>query len=397
MSLSKRVESIQPSPTLSLVAKTREMRRKGIDVVSFSAGEPDFDTPEGIKDAAIQAIRAGFTKYTATSGIEELRQAVADLFKRKKGLSYRPEEIIISCGAKHSLFNVAMALFNEGDEVIVPAPYWVTYPDQIVMAGAKPIIVPTSMDDNFILTPDLLKKHITERTRAIILNSPNNPSGTVYKKDDLEKIAHVAIEHNLYVISDEIYDDIVYDGVKQVSIASINNDIFNLTITIDGVSKSYAMTGWRIGFAAGPAHIIQAMGKIQSQSTSNPTSIAQKAALEAINGNYEGFINNLVKAYDKRRRYMIERLNSIDGIRCTLPQGAFYVFPRVSSLLERANIDSSITFCEYLLEKALVAAVPGEAFGMPGHIRLSYAVSEDDICKGLDRIEKIVKDLIKGR
>jgi len=397
MSLSRRVESIRPSPTLSLVARTREMKRKGMDVISFSAGEPDFDTPEGIKDAAIQAIKEGFTKYTATSGIEELRKAVVDLFKRKKGLSYKPDEILISCGAKHSLFNVAMALFNEGDEVIIPAPYWVTYPDQVVMAGAKPVIVPTPMEDNFILSPDLLEQYISEKTKAIILNSPNNPSGMVYKRENLEKIADIAVKYNLYVISDEIYGDITYDGIKQISIASLNRDIFNLTITVDGVSKSYAMTGWRIGFAAGPPHIIQAMGKIQSQSTSNPTSISQKAALEAISGNHEEFIGNLIKVYDKRRRYMVDRLNSMEGVRCLLPEGAFYVFPDISELLKRANMDSSIKFCEYLLEKALVAAVPGEAFGMAGHIRLSYAISDEDIHKGLDRMEKVIKDLIKGR
>jgi len=397
MSLARRVRSIKPSPTLSLEAKAKAMRREGIDVISFSAGEPDFDTPEGVKDAGIAAIREGFTKYTATSGIEELRRAVADKLARDQGLVYRPSEILISCGAKHSLFNIAMALFEEGDEVIIPSPYWVTYPEQVLLSGAKPVFIETYQKDDFLLQPEVLEEAITDRTKGFILNTPSNPVGAAYDREHLEKIAEIAVRHHIYVISDETYGDIVYDGFKQVSIASLGKEIRDLSLIVNGVSKSYAMTGWRIGYAAGPAEIIEAMGNIQSQSTSNPTSISQKAALEALSKGYSDFIGAMLEEFDQRRHYIVDRLNSISGVSCFMPRGAFYVFPDISGILYRrfkdSVLDTSIKFAEYLLKEARVAAVPGEAFGAPGHLRLSYAVSMSNIEKGLDRIEEAIEKL----
>ncbi len=397
MNLAKRVSLIKPSATLALEARAKEMKKEGIDVISFSAGEPDFDTPDGIKNAAIKAIEEGFTKYTASSGIIELRKAVADKLEKCHGLFYKPEDILISCGAKHSLYNLVMALFEEGDEVIIPSPYWVTYPEQILLCGAKPVIVETAEKDSFLLRPDVLKGFITKRTKGLILNTPSNPVGSAYERQHLEGLAEVVLKHNLYVISDETYEGIVYDGFKQSSIASLNNDIFKRTIIVNGVSKSYAMTGWRIGYAAGPRNIIDAMGNIQSQSTSNPTSIAQKAALEAISGRYEDFIDMMVERFDRRRHYIVNRLKEIPGVSCFMPKGSFYVFPNVSGVLGRkfndTILDSSVKLAEYLLNTARVAAVPGDPFGAPGYMRLSYATSMDNIEKGLDRIESAIKKL----
>jgi len=398
MKLTKRVSLIKPSPTLALEAKAKAMKKEGIDVISFSAGEPDFDTPDGIKNAAISAINDGFTKYTASSGIIELRIAVAQKLAKLHGLSYKPEDILISCGAKHSLYNLSMALFEEEDEVIIPSPYWVTYPEQILLCGAKPVIAGTSEEDGFLLKPEILESLITDKTRGLILNSPSNPVGSAYDRQHLEKIAEIAVRHKIYVISDDIYEGIVYDGFKQTSIASLNSDIFKLTIVINGVSKSYAMTGWRIGYAAGPHDIIEAMGNIQSQSTSNPTSIAQKAALEALSGNYENFISMMVERFDKRRHYIVNRLRGISGVSCFLPVGSFYVFPNISGILGRkfnnTVLDSSVKLAEYFLNEAKVAAVPGDAFGAPGFMRLSYATSMDNIEKGLDRLESAIKQLV---
>ena len=398
MKLSKRVSLIKPSPTLALEALAKAMKKDGIDVVSFSAGEPDFDTPDGIKNAAISAIKDGFTKYTPSSGIIELRRSVAEKLAKHNGLSYKPEDILISCGAKHSLYNLSMALFEEGDEVIIPSPYWVTYPEQILLCGAKPVIAGTSEDEGFLLKPEILERLITEKTRGLILNSPSNPVGSAYDRKHLEKIAEIAVRHNIYVISDEIYEGIVYDGFKHISIASLNRDIFKLTIVINGVSKSYAMTGWRIGYAAGPRDIIEAMGNIQSQSTSNPTSIAQKAALEALSGRYEDFISSMVERFDKRRHYIVNRLRGIPGVSCFMPVGSFYVFPNISGILGRkfnnSVLDSSVKLAEYFLNEAKVAAVPGDAFGAPGFMRLSFATSMDNIEKGLDRLESAIKQLV---
>ena len=397
MTLARRVSLIKPSPTLSLEARAKAMKKEGVDVISFSAGEPDFDTPEGIKNAAIEAIKDGFTKYTPSSGIIELRNAVAGKLAKNHGLRYKPEEILISCGAKHSLYNIAMALFEEGDEVIIPSPYWVTYPEQILLSGALPVIAETTQEDSFLIKPDVIEGVITKKTKGLILNTPSNPVGAAYDRTQLERIAEIAVRHKIYVISDETYEDIVYDGFKQTSIASLDKDIFKLTIVVNGVSKSYAMTGWRIGYAAGPGDIIEAMGNIQSQSTSNPASISQKAAVEALTGSYEDFINMMVGRFDKRRHYIVKRLRGIIGVSCFMPKGSFYVFPNISGILGRKFgnmvLDSSVKFAEYLLNEAKVAVVPGEPFGAPGYVRLSYATSMENIEKGIDRIEAAMREL----
>lgn len=397
MSLAKRVSLIKPSPTLALEARAKAMKKEGIDVISFSAGEPDFDTPEGVKEAAIRAIKEGFTKYTPSSGIEELRQAVADKLAKDNGLNYNSKEVLISCGAKHSLYNIAMAMFEEGDEVIIPAPYWVTFPEQVFLSNAKPVIVETLEKDDFILNPEVLESAITSKTKALILNTPSNPVGSAYERVHLEKIAEIAVRNNMYIISDETYSEIVYDGFRQISIASLNKKIFDLTIVVSCASKSYSMTGWRIGYAAGPHYIIEAMANIQSQTTSNPTSISQKAAVEAFSGRYADFINMMVGRFDRRRQYIVNRLRNIAGITCFLPKGAFYVFPNVKKILgkkfENTVLDSTVKLTEYLLNEAKVAAVPGEAFGAPGYMRLSFASSMENISNGMDRIENAIKNL----
>ncbi|MBI5756113.1 MAG: pyridoxal phosphate-dependent aminotransferase [Nitrospirae bacterium] len=397
MTLARRVSLIKPSPTLSLEARAKAMKKEGVDVISFSAGEPDFDTPEGIKNAAIEAIKDGFTKYTPSSGIIELRNAVTGKLAKNHGLRYKPEDILISCGAKHSLYNIAMALFEEGDEVIIPSPYWVTYPEQILLSGAMPVIAETTQEDSFLIKPEVIEGVITKKTKGLILNTPSNPVGAAYDRTQLERIAEIAVRHKIYVISDETYEDIVYDGFKQTSIASLDKDIFKLTIVVNGVSKSFAMTGWRIGYAAGPGDIIEAMGNIQSQSTSNPASISQKAAVEALTGSYEDFINMMVGRFNRRRHYIVKRLGEIPGVSCFMPKGSFYVFPNISGILGRkfgnVVLDSSVKFAEYLLNEAKVAVVPGEPFGAPGYVRLSYATSMENIEKGIDRIEAAMREL----
>lgn len=397
MSLAKRVSLIKPSPTLALEARAKAMKKNGIDVISFSAGEPDFDTPDNVKESAIRSIKEGFTKYTPSSGIDELRQAVADKLYKKQGVTYKTKDILISCGAKHSLYNIAMALFEEGDEVIIPSPYWVSYPEQVLLSGAKPVIVDTLESDDFLLKPDVLEASITPKTKALILNTPSNPVGSAYDREHLEKIAEIAVRNNLFVISDEIYSEIVYDGFVQTSIASLNKEILDLTIIVNGVSKSYAMTGWRIGYAAGPSFIIEAMGNLQSQSTSNPASISQKAAVEALSGRSADFVKMMVERFNRRRHYIVERLLKIEGITCIMPKGSFYVFPDVKGILGRMYennlIDSTVKLTEYLLNEAKVAAVPGEAFGSPGYMRLSFASSMENIEKGMDRIESAIRNL----
>lgn len=391
MTTSKRSQSIKPSPTLSIDAKAKALKASGEDIINFGVGEPDFDTPENIKESAIKAIKDGFTRYTPVGGIDELKDAIIEKFKRDNNLSYDRSEIIVSCGAKHSLYNIAQALFNPGDEVIIPAPYWVTYPDQVILNDAMPIIVKTYEKDSFRITPDLIMANVSKRTKALILNSPSNPTGLAYDKKSLEGIAELAIKHDFYIISDEIYEKLTYDGFKHVSIASLGEEIKQRSIVVNGLSKSYAMTGWRIGFSAGPREVISAMTKIQSQSTSNPTSIAQKAAVEALKGRQD-FIPRMVAEFEKRRDYIIERLNNIKGIRCIKPIGAFYAFPNVSYYYgkrgEGITINSSLDLSTYLIEKAKVAVVPGSAFGDDNYIRLSYATSMENIKKGLDRIEE---------
>ena len=396
MRLSERAKAIKPSPTLAIDAKAKALKAAGKDIINFGVGEPDFDTPDNIKEAAIKAIRDGFTKYTPVGGTDELKAAIADKFKKDNGLSYEKDEIIVSCGAKHSLYNIAEALFGPGDEVIIPAPYWVTYPDQVVLNDALPVIAVTEEKDSFKIDPQMLKNKLSGKTKALILNSPSNPTGLAYDRKSLEAIADLAIRNDFYIISDEIYEKLTYEGFGHISIASLSNEIKQRTIVVNGLSKSHAMTGWRLGFAAGPKDIIQAMTNIQSQSTSNPTSITQKAAVEALTGPQD-FIPKMVSEFDKRRRYMVERLNKIKGVSCITPIGAFYAFPNVASCygkkLNGKPINSSLDLSAYLLEQAGVALVPGVAFGDDRYIRLSYATSMENIKKGLDRIEDALSKL----
>jgi aspartate aminotransferase len=396
MGIAKRASAVKPSPTLATAAKAKAMKAQGIDVVDFGVGEPDFDTPENVKEAAKRAIQAGFTKYTPASGTDELKEAVVEKFKKDNGLSYERSQVLISCGAKHSLYNIAEALFDPGDEVIIPSPYWVSYPDQVILNDATPIIVETTEDERFKLSAKKLENAVTHKTKAVVLNSPSNPTGLAYDKKTLEEIAAVAVKHKLYVISDEIYEKLIYDGFQHFSIASLGPEIKDLTIVVNGVSKSHAMTGWRIGYAAGPQDVITAMANIQSQSTSNPTSISQKAAVEALRGPQD-FIQVMNSEFDKRRKYMVERLNRITGMSCLMPVGAFYAFPRVFPLFGKSVngklIRNSSDLAAYLLEEAKVALVSGDAFGADAYMRLSYATSMEIIVKGLDRIERAVNKL----
>ena len=372
------------------------MKADGLDVVKIGVGEPDIETPENIEPAAVTALNEGFTKYTPVGGIDSLKAAIVEKFKTDNGLVYEKNEIIVSCGAKHSLYNIAAALFEAGDEIIIPAPFWVSYPDQILLSDGTPVIVGTKESNSFKITPSDLESRITGKTKALILNSPSNPTGMGYDRKSLESIADLAVKHDFYVISDEIYEKLVYDGFKHISIASLGKDIKERTIVVNGLSKSHAMTGWRIGFAAGPKDVISAMTNIQSQSTSNPTSIAQKAAVEALSGSQD-FIPKMVAEFDKRRNFMIDRLNKINGITCSRPVGAFYAFPNVSAfygkMFNNKPISSSFDLSSYLLDEAKVAAVPGGAFGDDSFIRLSYATSMENIKKGLDNIEKALFDL----
>lgn len=394
--LSKRAGKIKPSPTLAMDAKAKAMKASGVDVVNFGVGEPDFDTPDNIKEAAIKAIKDGFTKYTPVGGIDPLKDAVIEKFRKDNNLEYGRDEIIVSCGAKHSLYNIAQALYGQGDEVIIPAPYWVSYPDQVILNDATPVFVKTYEKDKFMLKPDVLESHITKKTKAIILNSPSNPTGLTYDKKTIEDIAGIALKHNLYVISDEIYEKLTYDGFAHISIASLNSEIKARTLVVNGLSKAYAMTGWRIGYTAGPKDIIRAMTNIQSQSTSNPASIAQKAAVEALTGPQD-FIKTMLSEFDRRRKFLVSELNSIPGISCLTPTGAFYAFPNTSKLYgkhaEGYEVSSSSELALYLLEKASVALVPGDAFGDNDYIRLSYATSMENIKKGAERIKEAVNKL----
>lgn len=394
--LSNRASKIKPSPTLAIDAKAKAMKAEGADIVSFGVGEPDFDTPDNIKEAAIKAIRDGFTKYTPVGGIDSLKDAIIEKFRKDNNLNYMRDEIIVSCGAKHSLYNIAQALFDPGDEVLIPSPYWVSYPDQVVLNDAIPVFVKTYETDSFMVKPEAIESHITKKTKALILNSPCNPTGLTYNKKTLERIAEIVLKHNLYVISDEIYEKLLYDGVLHFSIASLDNDIKNKTIVVNGLSKAYAMTGWRIGYAAGPKEIIKAMTNIQSQSTSNPTSIAQKAAVEALTGPQD-FINIMLAEFDMRRKFLINELNSIPGMSCLTPTGAFYAFPNTSRVYGKSadnrKISSSSDLALYLLEKANVALVHGGAFGDDNYIRLSYATSINEIKKGVNRIREAVSKL----
>ncbi len=397
MSISKRVTLIGSSPTLAITAKVKQMRQEGIDVIEFGAGEPDFDTPTHIKDAAKKALDEGFTKYTPSSGMKELKDAICKKFETDNNLSYSPEQVLVSCGAKHSIFNTILTLCSEGDEVILPSPYWVSYPEMVKVAGAKLVILETTRENNFKISSQELIEAITPKTKLLILNSPSNPTGMIYTKEELLLISNILIEKGIFCVSDEIYEKIIYDGEKHISIASLGDEVKRLTIVINGVSKSYSMTGWRIGYAAGPKEIIQAMGNLQSHSTSNPTSISQKAALAALEGPVDT-IDNMVAKFIKRRDYIVKRLNSINGIFCLKPQGAFYIFSDISQvtgkIFREEMIKDSVFFAKVLLTEANVAVMPGSVFGMDNNLRLSYATSMENIIEGLNRIENIVKKIL---
>lgn len=362
------------------------MQRAGIDVVSLSAGEPDFDTPQNVKDAGIRAIAEGFTKYTTPgSGIIELKEAICRKFERDNGLVYTTDEVIVNNGAKHSLFLAVAALVNAGDEVIIPTPYWVTYCEQPRIVGGEPVIVETQAANGLKLTADEFRAAITPRTRMLFLCSPSNPSGAVYTREELESLAAVAVEHEVYVLSDEIYEKLIYDGAEHHSIAACSPEAKEFSIVVNGVSKAYSMTGWRIGYTGASEEIIAGMNKVQSQEVSHPSSMSQKAAVEALNGPQES-VEEMRQAFDARRRYMVERLNAIKGVECALPSGAFYAYPDVAAYYG-SQVRDSVALCEYLLEEAKVACVPGAGFGTYEHIRLSYATSLDLLEKALDRVE----------
>jgi aspartate aminotransferase len=387
MEISARAAQLTPSLTLSIDSKAKAMKAEGIDICGFGAGEPDFDTPEHIKEAAIAALQAGFTKYTPSSGLPELRQAISEKFAADNGLEYRPTQVIVGCGAKHSCYNAILATCERGDEVIIPAPYWVSYPDMVRLAGAEPVIVQTNERNAWKMTAEDFENAMTPRTKMVIINSPGNPSGMVYTREELEAIVNVATEEDIYILSDEIYEKLVYDQAEHISIASLSKEAYDLTITVSGFSKSYAMTGWRLGYMGAPDPVAKAVDSIQSHSTSNPCSFAQKGAIAALKGDQQP-LRDMHDEFDMRRPYMFDRISKIPHITAVKPQGAFYVLVNVSQLgLTSQN------FADRLLSKANVAVVPGAAFGDDRTVRLSYATSIDVIKKGLDRFQDFCRTL----
>lgn len=393
--IAKKAGSIAPSSTLAIDAKAKSMKAQGLDVVGFGAGEPDFDTPQHIKDAAIAAIHMGKTKYTPASGTLELKQAICRKFARDNGLHYEPENIVVSNGAKHALVNAFMAICDPGDEVIIPAPYWVSYPEMVKLADGVPVILQTKEENQFKFSIEELEAAITPRTRAIIINSPSNPTGMIYTEEEMRDIASVAVKHNIYVVSDEIYEHLIYNG-SQASIASFGDAIKDLTIVINGVSKTYAMTGWRIGYSAANREVAKVMSNIQSHATSNPNSIAQAAAVAALDGPMDTAMM-MRDAFQQRRDYMVERMNRINGVSSLHPDGAFYVMMNISRLIGKTlggiEIGGSDDFAQAFLDQEKVAVVPGSGFGADAYVRWSYATSMENIKKGLDRLEHFLKDL----
>ncbi len=391
--VSNSLKRIKPSPTIAVTSKAREMKAAGKDVIGLGAGEPDFDTPDNIKDAAIEAIKRGETKYTAVDGTPKLKKAIQGKFSRENNLSYELDQISVGTGGKQVLYNVFMATLNPGDEVIIPAPYWVSYPDMVLLAGGKPKIVKCSEKNEFKITPDELKKAIGKKTKWLIINSPSNPTGSCYTRNEIEELSKILIKNkNVYILSDDIYEHITYDDFKFFTIGQIKA-LKDRTLTMNGVSKSYSMTGWRIGYGAGPKDIIKAVAKIQSQSTTNPSSISQAAAVEALNGTQD-FIKTRSDSFKERRDYVVETLNSINGLSCLKPSGAFYVFPNCKKLLgKKTKLKTDKEFVEKLLDKAEVAVVQGSAFGLDGYFRISYATSMENLKKALDRIKSFCESL----
>jgi aspartate aminotransferase len=393
--LADRLKTLQPSPTLAMQARAKALRAQGINVISFGAGEPDFDTPRRIKDAAIRALESGQTKYTEVGGIPELRAAICHKLKRDVGLAYTPEEVTASCGAKHTLFNIVMALVNPGDEVIIPSPFWVSYPEQVRLLGGVPVPVETLESTGFDLDPEAVRRAVTAKTRILVLNSPGNPTGAVFSAAALRQVGQLAVERGFWIVSDECYEALTYEG-RHVSIASLSPEIKARTLVVNTCSKAYAMTGWRLGYAAGPKVIVKAMTDIQSQVTSNPTSIAQWAAVEALAGPQDE-VAKMAGEFDRRRRVIVEALNAIPGISCVMPKGAFYVFPNVSGLFGKrwkgGTLKGSADVCAFLLDEALIATVAGVDFGSDAHIRLSYATGLETIKEGMSRMAAAVRAL----
>ncbi|MBI4834446.1 MAG: pyridoxal phosphate-dependent aminotransferase [Planctomycetes bacterium] len=396
MILSHRISALTESVTLGISAKAKQMQADGINIIDFSVGEPDFDTPDIVKQSAIEALNKGFTKYTPTSGIPALKKAIIEKLKADNDLTYLPSEIIVSAGAKHAIFNAIQAICNPKDEVLVPTPYWVSYPEQIKVSEAKCVFVPTYEANGFRLKAKDVAAKVTRRTKVIIINSPNNPTGAVIEPKELKAIAELAVKKNFFVISDEIYEKLIYGNAKHVSIASFNNKIKDLTVVINGVSKSYAMTGWRIGFAAGPAYLISLMAQMQGHITSNPTSIAQYAAVTAYQKG-EPFVRKMKQEFAKRCSYLYKALNAMPHLKCHQPEGAFYAFPNVSKLFgktyEGNTIPDSVKLCELLLTRAHIAVVPGDAFGSNRNIRFSYANSMPNLAEGMKRLQKFLKSV----
>ena len=396
MELSRKAQAIEPSLTLAITAKAKEMKEKGIDVISFSAGEPDFNTPKNIINAAIKALEDGNTKYTSVNGILQLREAICKKFKDDNGLEYNPSQIVVSTGAKQSLANTFLAILNPGDEVIVSTPYWVSYPELIKLADGKPVFVEGDEKSNYKFTKENLEKAVTAKTKAIVLNTPNNPTGTIYNKEELEVIADFAKKYNIIIISDEMYEKLIYDNENHISIASLSKDAYERTIVINGLSKSYAMTGWRIGYCAASEKIAKLMISIQSHVTSNVCSITQYAALEALSGPQDE-ITKMINEFEKRRNYMINRIESIDNLSIVKPKGAFYIMINIENCLGKEIngkiLNDSMEFCASLLENEKLAVIPGKAFGLNNYIRVSYATSMEAIKEGLNRIESFIKKL----
>ena len=395
--LSRRALHCAPSPTLAITAKANQLKAEGHDILAFGAGEPDFDTPQHIKDAAIDALAKGKTKYTPSAGIPELRNAIIAKLKADNALDYTPANVIVSCGGKHSLYNIFQALVDSGDEVIIPAPYWVSYPEQVKLADGTPVVINTSDATNFAPTVAQLKAAITPRTKLVIVNSPSNPTGAMWPRATIEALAELAVKHDFLVISDEIYEKLVYDDNEFVSIAALGPEIKQRTFTVNGMSKAYSMTGWRLGYVAAEVEYVSAMNRIQDQCTSNPTSIAQWAGVAALTGSQE-FLNDWKAEFDRRRRVIVAGLNGIPGLSCLMPEGAFYVFPSISGLLGKSTPEGKVLsngedVTDYLLATQQVAVVPGSGFGAPNHIRLSYATSMTTIEKGIARIREAVSAL----
>jgi len=396
MKLAERVKRIKPSPTFAAAAKALAMRARGIEVISFAQGEPDFDTPANIKEAAYKAIREGITKYTPAAGFDDLKDAIIQKFKRDNGLTYNRSQILASAGAKLCIYNLAQVLFEAGDEVIVPAPYWVSYTDIVLLMDAQPVVISTTEGQDFKISPRQLTSAITPRTKAIILNSPNNPTGATYTAEELRALAEILVQKKILIIADDIYEKFVYDGSVFTSIASLEKEVQDQTVVINGVSKTYSMTGWRIGFAAGPTELIAEMSKVQTQNVSNPVSFCQKAAIEALVGPQDS-VRGMIVEFDRRRRYIVDRLNAMPGITCSLPQGAFYVFPNITGLYGKKwgekKISNSADVTDFILEEARVAVVAGSGFGDDKYVRFSYATSMKNIENGMDRIQEALKKL----